>query len=1027
MGNLTISENQKNMDIQLEKVLDDATNIITKNYLGKLERYDIKKTDSLDTDIDVLQCGKFYKVTKIVNNKEENFIDKMKTVINVASGIGGTIATIIKSDGDLVEYYLGIICKNAAGDGDERRRDSINLSFKGAIEGNFIGSELNAVENDEYKKLLDTIFEKENKDIKISSISGIATLRSKDEKNVTNYVQGIENLVDSLKGQKYSIIFIADPMVNSQIENIKRGYEIMHSELSKFLKNSITINENETSSLSTMESVGFAKGMAKGIAMTQNQSHTVGQSKNHSIGGNLSIIVAGVNYNYSKGRNYSETKGYGTTNSYTESYNQTSTRGNTSSISASSGKSFQINYENRMVKSLLDKIDKNIERLENCENFGAFECAAYVIKEESTLSVASNYNALMKGENSFLQGSYINEWYNKDSVEELLKYLKCFEHPKFYDAKQKDLPNSEKLFVSPASIMNGEEVAIQVGLPKKSILGLSVIDMASFGRNIIELSENSSIELGNLYHMGKNENSKITLDIESLASHAFITGSTGSGKSNTIYKILDELQKKGKKFLVIEPAKGEYKNIFGRRKDVNVFGTNPNKTDLLRINPFKFPEDIHILEHIDRLIEIFNVCWPMYAAMPAVLKEAIENAYKSIGWDLSLSENKFNNNLFPNFNDLLLSLNDIIKKSAFSQEVKDNYSGALLTRVKSLTNGINGQIFSSNEINNSVLFDENTIIDLSRVGSIETKAMIMGIIVMKLQEYRMNQGGMNLPLKHITILEEAHNLLRKTSFEQNSDSSNLLGKSVEMISNVIAEIRTYGEGFIIADQSPGLLDMSVIRNTNTKIIMRLPDLSDRELVGKAIGLNNDQINELSKLETGVAAVYQNNWFESVLCKVDYEKRDLIEYKKIDENINCCNKDLKIQVIQCLLSDLSNEEIKTDVENLKKNLINSNIATNLKVDLLAFLDGDKPKRINDIYKLVSRCFNVDDIFEKSKDAENIDDWNRLLIKNLDIENANLSDKCIENILECIIKYKSNEISNDVENYNMWMEYMERRIL
>lgn len=128
--------------------------------------------------------------------------------------------------------------------------------------------------------------------------------------------------------------------------------------------------------------------------------------------------------------------------------------------------------------------------------------------------------------------------------------------------------------------------------------------------------------------------------------------------------------------------------------------------------------------------------------------------------------------------------------------------------------------------------------------------------------------GTNAKLRHVTVLEEAHNLLRRTSSEQSQDSSNLQGKSVEMLANAIAEMRTYGEGFIIADQAPGLLDMAVIRNTNTKIIMRLPDESDRMLVGKAAGLTDEQIVELSKLDRGVAAVFQNHWLEPVLCKVD---------------------------------------------------------------------------------------------------------------------------------------------------------------
>ena len=176
-------------------------------------------------------------------------------------------------------------------------------------------------------------------------------------------------------------------------------------------------------------------------------------------------------------------------------------------------------------------------------------------------------------------------------------------------------------------------------------------------------------------------------------------------------------------------------------------------------------------------------------------------------------------------------------------------------------------IFTAAELSEKQLFDENVIIDLSRVGSAETKSLIMGMLVLKLQEYRMTSGCMNSPLNHITVLEEAHNLLKRTSTEQPVEGGNLLGKSVEMIANAIAEMRTYGEGFIIADQAPGLLDMAAIRNTNTKIILRLPDQGDRELVGKAANLNDDQINELAKLPCGVAAIYQNEWVQPVLCQV----------------------------------------------------------------------------------------------------------------------------------------------------------------
>ena len=376
------------------------------------------------------------------------------------------------------------------------------------------------------------------------------------------------------------------------------------------------------------------------------------------------------------------------------------------------------------------------------------------------------------------------------------------------------------------------------------------------------------MNLGKIYHMGKLESAELILNRQAMASHTFITGSTGTGKSNAVYHLLDEITKNGQTtFLVVEPAKGEYKNVFGNCTDVQVFGTNPRETPLLRMNPFAFPENIHILEHIDRLVEIFNACWPMYAAMPAVLKDAIERSYQKVGWNLRNSESE--KGVFPTFFDLLDILPGVIEESHYSKDTQSDYVGALCTRVKSLTNGIYGSVLCAEDaLSDAEMFDQNVIVDLSRVGSMETKSLLMGILVMKLQEYRMCSSGMNSRLRHVTVLEEAHNLLRKTSAEQSQEGANLQGKSVEMLANAIAEMRTYGEGFIIADQAPGLLDMSVIRNTNTKIILRLPDEEDRKLVGKSAALKEAQIDELSKLPLGVAAVYQNEWPEAVLCKIE---------------------------------------------------------------------------------------------------------------------------------------------------------------
>ena len=685
-----------------------------------------------------------------------------------------------------------------------------------------------------------------------------------------------------------------------------------------------------------------------------------------------------------------------------------------------SGKSLQLNYENRSVKSLIDKIDKHLERLDECESFGAFNCAAYIVAEnrEVALTVASNYNALMRGKDSSIQSSHINSWYKPNETKIISQYLGSFVHPRFRENKD------SKVIVTPASIVSGNEMAIQIGLPKKSISGVTVVPMAPFGRNI-QVSKINNITLGNLYHMGHDEGSelypqKVDIDIESLSMHTFITGSTGAGKSTVIYSILDKLMKtpvKGNeknniKFMVIEPVKGEYKERFGYYKNVKVYGTNSKKTPLLRINPFSFPEDVHILEHIERLIEIFNVCWPMYAAMPAVLKDSIERSYIASGWKLDISECKYHSQsgkpLYPNFIDVLNQINIVMNESQYSSDSKGDYKGALSTRLKSLTNGLYGQIFTSDEISSKELFDENVIIDLSRTGSSETKSLIMGLLIMKMQEYRMSEASLgNQHLKHITVLEEAHNILKKTSIEQTNENSNVLGKSVEMLANSIAEMRTYGEGFIIADQAPGLMDMSVIRNTNTKIILRLPDLSDRELVGRAAGLNDEQILELSRLKTFVAAIYQNDWLEPVLCNIDtnFKETKKFLYKNLDEK----RKDNKNSIIRFLISPAERKEKldKAYITDLIECCYKLSVPSETKVAFTKYIKATTKEEIQRLRGfIIYSIFNSENAFNMAKLNEtDINNWYNQMCEALDPDICFLEKVEQQKIIAILAKEKA----------------------
>lgn len=596
-------------------------------------------------------------------------------------------------------------------------------------------------------------------------------------------------------------------------------------------------------------------------------------------------MVAGHETNgtaWSTARSIGKSMGFGMSRGYNTAHTDSSTveRSNAHSTNEQhsngttdthgTARTQQIEVCNKAVEELLTRIDEQIKRTKESEDYGCYSCAAYFLssRPSKALLAANTYRSLMIGEGSSVESGAVNLWQDRASVTAMREYLKRFTHPVF--ARQLWENEADSLFYTAGTLVSGRELPMHLGLPTRSVHGLPIIEHAEFGRNVPDeaMPDEDKMNLGKIYHMGKLESAELILNRQAMASHTFITGSTGTGKSNAVYHLLDEITKNGQTtFLVVEPAKGEYKNVFGNCTDAQVFGTNPRETPLLRMNPFAFPENIHILEHIDRLVEIFNACWPMYAAMPAVLKDAIERSYQKVGWDLRNSESE--KGIFPTFFDLLDILPGVIEESHYSKDTQSDYVGALCTRVKSLTNGIYGSVLCAEDaLSDAEMFDQNVIVDLSRVGSMETKSLLMGILVMKLQEYRMCSSGMNSRLRHVTVLEEAHNLLRKTSAEQSQEGANLQGKSVEMLANAIAEMRTYGEGFIIADQAPGLLDMSVIRNTNTKIILRLPDEEDRKLVGKSAALKEAQIDELSKLPLGVAAVYQNEWPEAVLCKIE---------------------------------------------------------------------------------------------------------------------------------------------------------------
>lgn len=955
INDIAIQKNEQPSLLSLQNNLTEASklvdDIVLKKYLYRLNDLEIIP---LGDELKKISDIRIFKITEMVYQNNEYSTYKFASVFNAVQNLNCGVFIIADSNGKKTDFYMGVRSLDG-----KRTTKSLKDTLRNAFSGQFPGVKTEDLLDPVAEDFISTFATKN-----IASVSCVAKNKDDEFKNNETFIQGLEKLAIAMQGQKYTIIVLAKSVSTEQLEETRRAYETIYTQLSPYANMQLSYGTNMAISLSDALSHGTTTGKSysKSKSVQAGTSHQEGTSKSRSISkpdmlatiakplggvalgiaslatapltGGVSIAAAaalsmgqvGINsiipktYTDGTGDMVSDTISESTTNGEVFGTNESISDTNTKTTGQTTGSSnnMQLTMQNKNLIDTMEKIELQLKRIDECESVGMWECAAYILSDtqETVEMAAGTYRALMKGENSGVETSAINFWGKKKDrqLPILREYITNFIHPIFeYSSDTTVMP------VTASSLVSSNELAIHMGLPRKSVCGFPVIEHADFGKEVVRYESREkerNFPLGCVFEMGKKTDIEVDLDCNSLAMHTFVTGSTGAGKSNVVYEILNQLRTLYSiPFLVVEPAKGEYKNVLGQFPDVKVYGTNPMITNLLKINPFSFPEGIHVLEHMDRLVEIFNVCWPMYAAMPAILKEAMEKAYVSTGWNIDTSTNN-KGNRFPNFADLLEQIGLVIDESKYSADSKGDYSGALMTRVRSLTTGLNGQIFCSDDIANEDLFDKSVIVDLSRVGSIETKSLIMGLLVMKLNEYRMDSGRINSPLNHITVLEEAHNLLKRTSTEQLSEGANLLGKSVELLANSIAEMRTYGEGFIIADQSPGLLDMSVIRNTNTKIILRLPEKTDRELVGYAAGLREDQISELAKLKKGVAAVYQNDWVEPVLvqinkCEIQEKIYDFEQHNKLIDSTAYRN-----QLVYLMIQGRLDERLDFDIDDIE---------------------------------------------------------------------------------------------------------------
>lgn len=1080
---------------QYQSALQVVDDVVLKSYVTRLSDLDVIPLEKSFLERNIRDNVLFFKINEMVYEKDEFASYKFASVFNSLSWMKCAIFVIIDSDGSKTDFYMGVRSYDP-----DRTTRSLKDTLENALSGQFPGIKTEPRSLAEVQSFLDNL-----QIASISAVSCVANPRNEHLRNNAEFVQGLEKLVLSLRGKRYTGIILANTTEPEQLRALRKGYEDVYTKLSPFASVQVSFGQNIAQGQSESVADGTSESVTNTSSTSRSEGHSEGKSESDTKGSSTSLsesssnsithshgaytmlkgvsgvavglgavlapvtggtsvllgvkVAAGAGLmgtmlgkkytdsqakSTSRGSSINRTEGTTSGTSHTETIGDSKgdTTGSSHTVSvgtnvtSGSTKGVTLIAKDKAVENLLQRLDQQLQRIEAFESLGMFECAAYFASEDQCTAemAAATYKALVGGEKTGVEVAAINSWGMYSEAERrktrcIAQYVKNLVHPVFvYNG------SLGKIEVTPGALVSGTELAIHMGLPRKSVCGLPVVEHSEFGQEAISyngVAKSAGIKLGKIFHMGRLGANDVVLDKNSMTMHTFVTGATGSGKSNTVFELIRQCRERGASFLVIEPVKGEYKHMFGANDDVKVLGSNLDHTELLRINPFKFPAGLHVLEHVDRLVEIFNVCWPMYAAMPAVLKDALLKSYEDCGWDFATSTNVYDENLFPTFADLKRELIEVLDKSAYSAEVKSNYAGSLVTRVNSLTNGLNGQMFTFAETDNATLFDSNVIIDLSRIGSVETKSLIMGLLVLKLSEYRLTSADdFNVPLKHVTILEEAHNILKRTSTEQNPESPSLVGKSVEMIANAIAEMRAFGEGFIIVDQSPSAVDNCAIRNTNTKIIMRLPDEADRRAAGKAAGLRDAQLDEIAKLPKGVAVVYQNDWIEAVLCKINrYSSQEGRFVYRRTHQADEATPQLKKKLLDLLLKPRVNKSDDVDIAGVRNLLGTADLDSRTRLtvnEILSEYECCHELRVWNEARFAALAAVVADLFHSGawlgSVLSTVSDYHSLtnrLIEEVKRQAPQVDDSCALAAAQCFMKHASREAEQNKEVYIRWI--------
>lgn len=826
----------------------------------------------------------FLKIDEVTFDEKAPRKEALENVLSTMRIKGINFLYLIVGDGKKVSFFYGL-----SRDIVQRCPEKYNIKELGrevlqrSLEGNFRGSIISEVSDKDTKMMLSKIQSMRY----VQTFDGVPGVAKDNEK-----YQGIDRLVDTMLGDNFVLVVSAKHLPYAAVRQIEQNIYAFCNNLAPIAKKSRQRGESDSKT--------EVKSTATGINESVADSNSKTESKNFGISTQESRQETN-NYKDNSSRGQSRgTTDTSQTGSHSTNIGTSKTKGNSKNVTEGTNitnghsNNESVEYINKEAQDWLKYIDEVLlKRLDYGKGKGIFLSTVTIFTNSMTskIKLENTITALFSsdvGNRVPLRAKELSA--NGDYLEAVKNFqipIGCFtENIKstevYTRAALSQYTTDKKAFL--ANWFSAGELAILAGLPQKETVGLSLREEVEFGLNYKDnIREYDKLHLGSLVQSGRVLNNiPIYLDRSELNKHIFISGVTGAGKTTTCQKILLE---SAMPFLVIEPAKTEYRILTKNYDDILIFTLGKDKVAPFRLNPLEFFKHESISSHVDMLKACIESAFDMEAAIPQIIEKAIYESYSQCGWNVTNDTNRFYKDpfaddveAFPTLAEVIENCRKVVDEQGFDERLKNDYIGSINARLQGLVVGAKGLMLNTRRsINFRDLVHRRVILEIEDIRSGAEKSLVMGFIMSNLIEAIKAEFFEDTSFKHITLVEEAHRLLAK--YEPGDSLSKKQG--VETFANMLAEVRKYGESLIIADQIPAKLTPEVLKNTNTKIVHKLFAQDDKDAVGNTMALTKDQVQYLSSLDPGRVIAFSQGWEKALQVQV-MQKTDTTNKQLIDE-------------------------------------------------------------------------------------------------------------------------------------------------